>query len=167
MTALPSTTPDSSMNGTTPAGSRSYSYTYWDSPGPTTTSDVLSSTGCWALATTQSTGRLGFLRDGLLDIFPVNYLVMAEHLYFRTSTDGTIATSCPEHAAFQIDHIHRKARSGWTVLLNGSISRVDDPSLLTTLWGRTLDEPWAQGQAASFFDLSPTLVRGRRIESSQ
>jgi hypothetical protein len=136
---------------------------YWESPGVVRTSHVLPSSECWALATTQSAGRLGFFRDGLLDIFPVNYFVMADHVYFRTSADGTIATSYLEHAAFQIDAVDKEARSGWTILLNGPATRVEDPALLTTLWGRIVDEPWAPGQRDLFYDLAPTLVRGRRI----
>jgi hypothetical protein len=137
--------------------------TYWESAGASRASHVIPTSECWALATTQSAGRLGFFREGLLDIFPVNYLVIDEHLYFRTSEDGTIATSHLEHAAFQIDHVDKEARSGWTILLNGPATRVEDPTLLTTLWGKAVDEPWAPGQRDLFFDLAPTLVRGRRI----
>jgi hypothetical protein len=163
MTTSPSTSPDAPKIGASPTTVSADSYTYWDSPDAARTSEVLSSTECWALATTQAMGRLGVLHNGLLDIFPVNYFVMADHLYFRTSTAGTIATSYLEHAAFQIDHIDKEARSGWTILFNGLLSRVEDPSLLTTLWGKSMDEPWAPGQRDLFFNLSPNLVRGRHI----
>ena len=136
---------------------------FWDSPGTVRTSTILTDLECWALATTRSSGRLGFFRDGLLDIFPVNYFVLDNHVYFRTSADGIIATSYLEHAAFQIDHVDKEAYSGWTILLNGPAVRVEDPSLLTTLWGKAIDEPWAPGQRDLFFDLAPTLVRGRRV----
>ncbi len=125
------------------------------------TAKALTSAQCWALAATHSAGRLGFFREGLLNIFPVNYFVRADHVYFRTSADGTIATSYLEHAAFQIDQIDRQARSGWTVLLNGPATRVEDPALLKTLWGEAVDEPWAPGQRNLFFALAPSMVRGR------
>lgn len=139
---------------------------YWDSPGSLRTSDALVPSESWALATTRSTGRLGFFRDGLLDIFPVNYFVIDERVYFRTSTDGIIATSLLEHAAFQVDHVDRDTHSGWTILLNGPVSRVDDPALLTTLWGKAVDEPWAPGQRDRFYSLTPTHVRGRRVSTT-
>ncbi len=138
-------------------------HTFWESPGPMRTSTVLTQQECWALATTQSSGRLGFFRDGLLDILPVNYFVMADHVYFRTSVDGVIATSNLDRAAFQIDHVDKEAFSGWTILLNGPAARVEDPALLTTLWGRAIDEPWAPGQRDLFLEMAPTLVRGRRV----
>lgn len=136
---------------------------FWDTPGALRTSQILPASECWALATTRTTGRLGFFREGLLDIFPVNYFVLDEHVYFRTSADGTIATSYLDHAAFQVDHVDRDTRSGWTILLNGPATRVEDPTLLTTLWGKAVDEPWAPGHRDLFYDLAPTLVRGRRV----
>lgn len=140
--------------------------TYWDSPGMVSTSEEMTDPECWALATTQSTGRLAFIHDGLLDIFPVNFFVMAERIYFRTSPDGTIATTPLVQAAFQLDQANKEARSGWTIIFNGPVTPVEDPSLLTTLWGKPADEPWAPGQRDAFFTLSPTLVRGRRIGTS-
>jgi hypothetical protein len=136
---------------------------YWDSPGTLRTSEQLTPSQCWALATTQTMGRLGFYRDGLLDIFPVNYFVLDDHVYFRTSADGTIATSYLDHAAFQIDHMAKDAPDGWTILLNGPATRVTDTALLTILWGKAVDEPWAPGQRDLFYSLTATHVRGRRV----
>ncbi len=163
MTMTPSTAPDTSTTRAPSPTSIASQDAYWDSPGASRTSDVIPVAACWALLTTQSSGRLGFFREGLLDIFPVNYFVMADRVYFRTSADGTIATSYLEHAAFQIDHVDKEARSGWTILLNGPATRVEDPALLTTLWGKAVAEPWAPGQRDLFLNLAPSLVRGRRI----
>jgi hypothetical protein len=155
----PSSTPDLSMPGTAPPGEGDF----WNAPGNITTSNALTDLECWALATTQPTGRIGFVRMGELDIFPVNHFVVGDHLYFRTSADGTIGTSFLNHAALQVDHVDRENRSGWTVLFNGPVARVEDSSLLTTLWGKAVDEPWAPGPRDQFLSLTPALVRGRRI----
>ncbi|AUZ88695.1 pyridoxamine 5'-phosphate oxidase family protein [Arthrobacter agilis] len=163
MTITPATTPDMPTSRTLPDTPPAIQGAYWESQSIQNTATVLTSTECWALAATQSAGRLGFFREGLLDIFPVNYFVRADHVYFRTSAGGTIATSYLEHAAFQIDQVDREARSGWTVLLNGPATRVEDPSLLTTLWGKAVDEPWAPGQRNLFFELTPSTVRGRQM----
>ena len=139
---------------------------YWEAPGALHASEALTPAQCWALATTQSMGRLGFFREGLLNIFPVNYFVLDEHVYFRTSADGIIATSYLEHAAFQTDYADTTARSGWTILANGPATRVEDPDLLTTLWGKAAEEPWAPGLRDLFFVLKPTHVRGRRLHTT-
>ncbi len=139
------------------------SETYWDTPGTLRASDTLTPSECWALATTQSTGRLGFFREGLLDIFPVSYVILDERVYFRTSVDGVIATSDLNHVAFQIDQVNQEARSGWSVLANGPATPVEDEALLTRLWGMTMEEPLAPGRRDRFYCLAPTHLRGRRV----
>ncbi|MHA7220687.1 pyridoxamine 5'-phosphate oxidase family protein [Arthrobacter sp. MDT1-48-3] len=129
-------------------------------------SDALTPSQCWALVTTQSTGRLRFFRDGLLEIFPVNYFVLDERVYVRTRADGIIATSHLEHAAVQTHSTDRTTQSGWTVLVNGPAARVEDPELLTTLWGTAAEEPWAPGLRDLFFALTPAHVRGRRLHTT-
>ncbi|MFJ6003800.1 pyridoxamine 5'-phosphate oxidase family protein [Arthrobacter sp. NPDC092385] len=139
---------------------------YWETPGALHASEALTPSQCWALATTQSMGRLGFFREGLLEIFPVNYFVLDEHVYFRTRADGIIATSYLEHAAFQTDFADTTTQSGWTILANGPAIRVEDPDLLTTLWGKVAEEPWAPGLRDLFFALKPTHLRGRRLHTT-
>ncbi|MFC3299198.1 pyridoxamine 5'-phosphate oxidase family protein [Arthrobacter agilis] len=140
---------------------------YWETPGALHASDPLTPSQCWALATTQSVGRLGFFREGLLDIFPVNFFVLDERVYFRTRADGVIATSHLEHAAFQIDHTDATTQSGWTILVNGPAIRVDDPDTLTILWGKAAEEPWAPGLRDLFFELTAVQVRGRRLRTAR
>ncbi|THJ67469.1 pyridoxamine 5'-phosphate oxidase family protein [Arthrobacter echini] len=140
---------------------------YWDTPGALRASDALTPSECWALATTQSTGRLGFFREGLLDIFPVSYLVLDERLYFRTSPDGVIATSDLSRVAFQVDQVNQQARTGWSVLANGPATPVEDEALLTRLWGRTMDEPLAPGRRDRFYSLAPVRLRGRRVGTAR
>ncbi|WP_448182642.1 pyridoxamine 5'-phosphate oxidase family protein [Arthrobacter sp. CP30] len=139
---------------------------YWDSPGTLHASEVLTPSQCWALATTQTMGRLGFLREGLLNIFPVNYFVLDEHVYFRTRADGLIATSYLEHAAFQTDFVDMTTQSGWAILVNGPATRVQDPDRLSILWGKVAEEPWAPGLRDLFFDFTPEHVRGRRFHTT-
>lgn len=140
---------------------------YWEAPGTLYASDALTPAQCWALATTRSTGRLGFFHAGLLNIFPINYFMLDEHVYFRTSAAGIIATSSLEHAAFQTDFADPTTRSGWTILVNGPATRVEDPDLLTTLWGKAAPEPWAPGLRDLFFRLVPGHVRGRRLHTTR
>ncbi|TYC98629.1 pyridoxamine 5'-phosphate oxidase family protein [Arthrobacter echini] len=138
----------------------------WGTPGTLRASDALPPSECWALASTRSTGRLGFFRDGLLDIFPVHYVVLDERIYFRTSADGIIATSDLGRAAFQVDQVNKETHSGWSILANGPVTRVEDPGLLTTLWGKAVEEPWAPGQRDLFFCLAPTQLRGLRVSTA-
>ncbi|MBG6181818.1 pyridoxamine 5'-phosphate oxidase family protein [Arthrobacter sp. CAN_A1] len=136
---------------------------FWDTPGLLRASQSLNTDECWALIAGQTSGRIGFLHDGLVTIFPLNCIVHDRAVYFRTSADGVIATSQLERAAFQLDHIDTVARSGWTILINGILERIDAPDLLKTLWGSRADEPWAPGQRNVFFGISPRKISGRRL----
>lgn len=140
---------------------------YWDMPGALHASEALTPSQCWALASTQSIGRLGFFHEGFLNIFPVNFFVLDEHLYFRTRADGVIAGSYLEHAGFQVDLTDRSTQSGWTVLANGPATRVEDQALLTTLWGKVSEEPWAPGLRDLFYEMTPTRIRGRRLSTTR
>lgn len=91
---------------------------------------------------------------------------MADHLYLRTTADRTIVTSHLDHASFQIDHVDEEARHGWSILLNGPITQVDDPSLLRDFWSKAIDEPQDRGHRDAFFNLTPSLIRGHRIGSN-
>lgn len=136
---------------------------FWDAPGLLRASEPLSIDECWALMAGQTTGRIGFLNEGLVTIFPLNCIVYDRGVYFRTAEDGVIARSGLERAAFQFDHIDTVARSGWTILVNGKVERIVDPDLLTTLWGRPTDEPWAPGQRNLFFGITADKISGRRV----
>lgn len=140
---------------------------FWDAPGLLRASDQLSTDECWALIAGQTTGRIGFLHEGQVTIWPLNCIVYDRGVYFRTAEDGVIARSGLERAAFQLDHIESVARSGWTILVNGRVERVTDPGLLTTLWGRPTDEPWAPGQRNVFFGITGDRISGRRVHPTQ
>ncbi|MCA4134928.1 pyridoxamine 5'-phosphate oxidase family protein [Arthrobacter sp. M4] len=119
---------------------------------------------CWELLGSQSTGRFGFVLEGRVMILPVNYLVHNRAIYFRTASRGSIGEAVPHtRASFQVDASRADLSEGWSVLASGSSSRVEDPELLTYLWGRTMPEPWAGGERNMFICLTPTLVTGRQV----
>ncbi|MHA7155733.1 pyridoxamine 5'-phosphate oxidase family protein [Arthrobacter sp. TMN-50] len=139
---------------------------FWDTPGLLRASQTLNADECWALMAGQTTGRIGFLYEGMVTIFPLNCIVYDGGVYFRTSEDAVIARSQLEQAAFQLDHIDTPTRSGWTILVNGPVNRITDPALLKTLWGSRADEPWAPGQRNVFFGISPRKISGRRLRAA-
>lgn len=136
---------------------------FWDSPGLLRASEEISPDQCWALIAGQTTGRLGFLLDGWVTIFPLNCVIHDRTVYFRTSPEGVIARQQISRAGFQLDHIDAGTRSGWTILVNGTLQRATDPELLKTLWGRPAEEPWAPGQRNVFFGISTEKISGRQV----
>lgn len=137
---------------------------YRGQPGTLHMSEELSDTRCWALLSTQKTGRFGFLKDGAVHIYPVNYLVQDGAIYFRTRDDGDIGSLLPlEGCAFQVDQVRSEAMAGWTVFANGTANVVRDEALLTELWGRAAEEPWAGGSRTTFVEIQPSRISGRSV----
>ena len=135
-------------------------------PGTLHMSEDLSDTRCWALLSTHQTGRIGFLRNGAVQIYPVNYLVHDGALYFRTRDDGDIGSLLPLNGcAFQVDEVRSEAMAGWSVLANGTADAVRDEALLTELWGRSAEEPWAGGSRTTFVGIQPTQISGRSVQA--
>lgn len=139
---------------------------YRGQPGTLHMSEDLSETKCWALLSTKQTGRFGFLREGSVQIYPVNYLVQNGGIYFRTREDGDIGNVLPlGDCAFQVDEVRSEAMAGWSVLANGTAEIVRDDALLTELWGRSAQEPWAGGSRTTFVQIQTSKISGRSVQA--
>lgn len=138
----------------------------WEMPGTLKVGEDLSVDECWKLLTTQRTGRIGFVRESAVTIFPVNYLVRDRGIYFRTADDGDIARSLPlDGVAFQIDEVKTAEMAGWAILVQGTAELIQDEELLTKLWGSMMEEPWAGGQRNTFVGIQPGSVTGRKVHT--
>ncbi len=126
--------------------------------------EELSQEQCWDLLRSNTTGRFGFVQQGRVVILPVNYLVDGQSIYFRTAEDGSIAEAVPSlESSFQIDDSRADRSEGWSVLVSGASSRVEDQDLLTRLWGKVMAEPWAGGARNLFIRIQAHKVTGRHM----
>lgn len=124
----------------------------------------LSEAECWALLAGSGTGRVAYQQDGRVLVFPVNYVVHDQSVFFRTGRDSVLGAGAEyRNASFQIDDHDARRMDGWSVLLSGRAAAVVDPELLTELWGRRMREPWGGGQRDVFIGIEPTSVSGRRV----
>ena len=131
-------------------------------------SEELNASECWSLLRGRSTGRVAFLDDGRVLVFPVNYVVHDQAVYFRTAENGFLGATpaVPRNASFQIDHHDSEQMAGWSVLISGQAGRVSDEQLLTQLWGRRMAEPWGGGHRDVFVGITPEAITGRRVGRS-
>lgn len=125
----------------------------------------LSEQRCFELLRTTTVGRFGFVRDGRVHIIPVNYLLDGRDVVVRTSPDGILST-LPEselEVAFEVDHHDDLAGSGWSVLLNGTVSAmpVDE---LDAVPGSGRVRPWAGGDRDLPLRLRVHAVSGRNVQ---
>ena len=127
-------------------------------------SEDLTETECWALLAGNGTGRVAYEDNGRVLVFPVNYVVHEQAVYFRTARDGVLGGGLDfRNASFQIDDHDSTRMDGWSVLLSGRAEAVQDPGLLSTLWGRRMDEPWGGGARDMFIGIEPSVLTGRRV----
>lgn len=126
--------------------------------------EELSEERCWELLCSQDTGRFGFNYKNRVMILPVSYLVHDRAIYFRTSAAGTIGDAVPRlSSSFEIDEAQPERSEGWSVLVSGPSSHVQEPELLTYLWGQAMEEPWAGGARNDFIRIHAAVVTGRHV----
>ncbi|MBT1001613.1 pyridoxamine 5'-phosphate oxidase family protein [Paenarthrobacter sp. DKR-5] len=133
-------------------------------PGSRHITEELTPDKCWELLTSHQTGRIGYVDDGTVQIFPVNYMVHQDAIYFRTAEDGALGRIMPQaRVSFQIDAADPVKLAGWSVLASGTLEHVQDPALVTFLAGRVMEEPWAAGLRTAFIAVHPETLTGRRV----
>lgn len=121
--------------------------------------DVIDEKECFGLLSSTTVGRVGFVRDGRIEIIPVNYRLRGRELSFHARADGILAGLPDEpDVAFEVDHHDDLGRSGWSVLLSGRVERLGDEDA-------SADDvhPWAGGERELRFRFLADRVSGRRV----
>jgi nitroimidazol reductase NimA-like FMN-containing flavoprotein (pyridoxamine 5'-phosphate oxidase superfamily) len=118
---------------------------------------------CLALVGQRHLGRLAVCGpDGPL-VLPVTYLLHGGAVVFRTAPGGTLAEAGRGRAvAFEVDAVDEGTRTGWSVLVRGVATAVEDPDELARLRALPL-VPWAPGVRDRYVRVQPAAVSGRRI----
>lgn len=116
-----------------------------------------------ALLASMPVGRLVFSERALPAVVPVNFLLDRDRIVVRTgNSHGLAAAVRGAVVAFEVDDFDAATRQGWSVLVTGRASEVDDPLELERLRALPL-LPWVGGQLDHFVTISVELVTGRRI----
>ncbi len=110
-------------------------------------------------------GRVGFIRDGLAMILPVNYLYDDEAVIFRTATGTALSELGGQSVAFEVDTNTPLSHAGWSVLARGTVERVTDEVTLDRLRRGPL-RSWAWRGANAWFRIPIESISGRRIPES-
>ena len=127
----------------------------------------LSEEECEDLLAAAPLGRLGVVRDGRPEIFPVS------HVYDRPLSSVVFPSHVGTklHAAldwpfvaFEVDGGEDDERGAWSVLVVGRAEEVTDPAVIercSTM--RTVR--WAAGAGTRWLRVVPSKVTGRRIRA--
>lgn len=118
---------------------------------------------CLSLLSKHSVGRLAMVTPGGLRIYPVNYALFGDTVVFRTLPYGEIANAAHgAEVAFQIDELDTDLRRGWSVLVVGKASKVEDPGMVRMIKQEWDPEPWAAGQRNLYFQVQWSMIGGRQ-----
>ena len=132
-------------------------------PAASTWLEHLSPSECWRLLSLHPVGRIGVLVDSAPEIYPVNHVVDDESIVFRTDPGSKLRglTRSPS-ICFEADGLNLENRTGWSVLVKGRATEVDDAAGLHAIKDLPL-KFWALGEKAHWIRISPHEITGRRI----
>jgi nitroimidazol reductase NimA-like FMN-containing flavoprotein (pyridoxamine 5'-phosphate oxidase superfamily) len=123
--------------------------------------EVLDQSDCWRRLAPQPVGRIAFIDAGEPHLLPVNFAVQSGAVVFRTSSLFATTTT-PAPVAFEVDQYSPDTRTGWSIVVRGSLTRVVDAADVagcaqTELLG------WAPGDRDHWFRILPSRITGRVI----
>jgi uncharacterized protein len=125
--------------------------------------EELADTECRELLAGRHLTRLALVDARGPVILPVNYVVYGDAPVFRTDP-GTKLDAAAEAAAvaFEVDATDEATRTGWSVVVRGTLGEVTDPEDLERLRALPL-YPWAPGDKARYVRVALASLTGRRI----
>ena len=115
---------------------------------------------CWELLAGEELGRLAYRLVDEVHLVPINYVVDAQTLLFRTgSGNKLLAAALHTDVAFEIDWYDDT--SAWSVVVRGTLRRLgeDEQHRLDSL----PRQPWVPTPKYDVVELAPGVVTGRRF----
>jgi uncharacterized protein len=118
---------------------------------------------CRRLLAEHPLGRLAIVEFGGPMIFPVNYVFDQDLVVFRTDPGTKLdAAKERESVAFEVDAADASTRTGWSVVVRGTLADITDPAQLARVRALPL-YPWAPGEKTRYVRVRPASISGRRI----
>jgi hypothetical protein len=125
--------------------------------------EILGREECLRLLRPGGVGRVVVTDRALPAAFPVNYALLDDDIVFLTSSGSKLtAAEGEEVVAFEIDEIHSEIQAGWSVLVQGLASVIEDEDTLARAAALDL-RPWAPVGDFRFVRILSELVSGRRL----
>jgi nitroimidazol reductase NimA-like FMN-containing flavoprotein (pyridoxamine 5'-phosphate oxidase superfamily) len=115
------------------------------------------------LLRTVTIGRVLVTVAALPAAFPVSYALMGDEVVLGTGA-GTKLHAAMANAivGFEADTFDPLSRTGWSVMVTGHASEIEDPAEQAAAADLGL-ESWVRDASAHFVRISTQLVTGRRI----
>ncbi|MFC8448897.1 helix-turn-helix domain-containing protein [Kitasatospora sp. NPDC057223] len=121
---------------------------------------------CWDRLSDHGVGRVALSAESGPAVLPVNYLVDARSLVYRTARRGIAAVAEGSEVAFEVDQVNELLSDGWSVLVVGSAEHITDIDTVRRLADQPGAVPWAPGPRDLWVRVVPSRVTGRSISTA-
>lgn len=118
---------------------------------------------CVTLLAATRYGRIAVVEDGHAGIVVLNHVVIGGNLLLRVGEDSRLARltdGAEVSAEYEVDSAFPVGRSGWSVIVEGTLCRETDPELI--LAAREQIAAWAGGRRDTVLRLRMVGITGRR-----
>lgn len=125
--------------------------------------EVLSRDECLALLDTAAVGRIGLSEAALPVIFPVNFVLDGDRVVIGTAEGIKLAAAERRMVvAFEVDDWDPMRHTGWSVLVRGSATPIENGDEIATA-ARLPLRPWGRPDPVRYVAVALELVEGRRL----
>lgn len=115
----------------------------------------------WALLAANPMGRLAVAAGGEVDIFPINYVVDAGTLVFRTAP-GTKLVELTINSTVALEIDGYSETEAWSVVVKGRATRIESRAEIEAVERLGLT-PWVSTYKDVLVRITPTEATGRRF----
>lgn len=124
---------------------------------------------CRHLLASTTAGRLAWSEDGQVLILPVAHAVHGQDLLVRTEPGTPLAALRPGVAvAFEVDDLDADTRTGWDVVVRGTVSRTRTCSTAEeAVEAGAPERVWAPGDRRHVITITMTSLSGRAVSSDE
>lgn len=123
---------------------------------------------CIQLLRGESVGRIAVEAEGGPIVVPVNYRLAeapGKNWIALRTRPGNVIDRAPMRVAFEIDAFEPANREGWSVLVRGTLHRVDTK---TADFAKQFDsEPWVVTERDAWLIIEPFAISGRRLHAAE
>lgn len=123
---------------------------------------------CLAHLRSEQIGRVAVVRDGFPVVLPVNYRLVEilglTWVALRTRP-GNVIDRAGTKVAFEIDGIDPGHHRGWSVLVRGTMLRIDPDA--ASFRDRFDAAPWLTTERDSWLVIEPFSITGRELHPSE
>ena len=141
-----------------------------DSPDAVSYLRVLPEAECFELLAVATVGRVGFVSPAGLQIIPMSYRLGADRQIFMKTAPGSAVAQLAEidsPVAFEVDYHAADFRIAWSVLMNGTISRLDAAATAAYENLRRAPVPWVGPASSLPVRFLPRTVSGRGLHRTR